>query len=204
MRAKEVVEEQVALHVRPVAQRSQHQIAFQPQFRRGRRRLPALVRLRIGAGNDAVRTLRDRFPKEKFEVAGLVAAERQPGEVIAFDIDVGAAQTFRKARAIVERRGEICQLRSRQGIEGLLKGLYCNRRLVLNCHGLLPSWAVCNRLDFMYSHSANLHMTVQSLVRAALAKYRISSRGVHIPTQADRTDRRVSEGSRHAKRSWMA
>ena len=52
--------------------------------------LAAPVRLRVGAGDDRIRAARQHLAEHEFELPRLVAAEGEPGHVVALDQDVAA------------------------------------------------------------------------------------------------------------------
>ena len=72
-------------------------IAASPSGTRSRRccrGLTAVIRLHRTTGDEQIRALFARFGNQKFQLAGLVPAECQPGLVIALDEDTRSIQGF--------------------------------------------------------------------------------------------------------------
>ena len=61
----------------------------QPGARRGGRGLPAVVGLHRAGGQQGVAALGQRIRQQQFQLARLVAAARQTGLVVAFDLEAG-------------------------------------------------------------------------------------------------------------------
>ena len=81
-RAEQVVEEQVAVVARRLLAR-EREVAVEPEpVRRGRGHA-RVVALRAAAGHERVAAPGERLRAEVLELAGLVAAERETGEVVA-------------------------------------------------------------------------------------------------------------------------
>ena len=84
---------------------------------RRRGHLAAPVGLGVGAGDHGIGALRQHVGEQELELAGLVAAEREPGQVVALDPDLGAAERRAEARAGLERRRQMGEAHPRQGVD---------------------------------------------------------------------------------------
>ena len=69
-----------------------------------RRRLHAPIGLEAGPGDDDVGLLLEHVPDDELELARLVAAEGQARQVVALDVDIGAAQAGREPLELPQRR----------------------------------------------------------------------------------------------------
>jgi hypothetical protein len=81
--AKELVQKQIAVgHWRRRA--TEYQMAREAQCRCGGGSLTAMIGLRCARRDYCVAALLERVSEEEFKLSSLVAAECEPGEVIAF------------------------------------------------------------------------------------------------------------------------
>ena len=112
-RAQEIVQEQIA--VGHGGERSaQRQVTREPKRSRSSRGLTAVVGLRRARRNHGVAALRDGFRQQKFELARLVAAECEPGEVVALDPKSRATEAPGQPPHLHERGREKTQRAPRQ------------------------------------------------------------------------------------------
>ena len=113
MGAAEVVQQQVAGVLVGLAvvvdAAPQHEFAAQPEARAGRSRLARVVRLQRAEGQHRVCTARTGLGQQELQLAGLVAAGRQPGAVVALEPDRRPAEGGRQPWRRLERRGQVCQ-----------------------------------------------------------------------------------------------
>ena len=94
---------------------AQHEVDVETGLRAGRRREPAVVRPAPPGRDERVGALCQRRADEEFEVAQLVATERQREQVLALDPDVDlAAQRGRKPGEPLQRRRPVDQRETRQ------------------------------------------------------------------------------------------
>src|SRR5918995_2162225 len=93
----------------------EHQYAAQPSDCRRGRSDPGVVRLRCTFGHQRGRLVRQSIGHEVFELARLVAAKGETGEIVALEIDAWAPRTERRLQVpgALQRRGQ-----RRQGISG--------------------------------------------------------------------------------------
>ena len=82
---------------------------MQAQLRRGRRRLPGMVRLHSAGGDQSIAALGKRIGHEEFELADFVSAQGQARLVVALDVDRGPAEMRREPRKRLERRRQMSQ-----------------------------------------------------------------------------------------------
>ena len=73
------------------------------------RGLAAVVRLHPARGDQDVGALLDRLAEQELELAGLVAAEREAGRVVALDQDVRAAEPRRQPGQRLERGRQVAE-----------------------------------------------------------------------------------------------
>ena len=85
--------------------RGQDQHAAQPDFAGSSGGLAAMVALRRAGRYQDVGALCQRIGDQEFQLAGLVAAKRQPREVVAFDEQARSAQGPREVGRFVKRGG---------------------------------------------------------------------------------------------------
>src|SRR4030042_3413451 len=78
----------------------------------GGRRLHAPVRLHAGPGDDRIGTLAQGVGNDEFELARLVPAEGQAGQVIALDPDLRASKLLGPPMEPAERSRPVAQLLS--------------------------------------------------------------------------------------------
>src|SRR5262249_1884764 len=83
LRAKQPVEEEVALEHLRLRVAAQDEETLDAEARAGGGGLAAVVALRAGALDDAVGSLRERLAEGELQLARLVPAERQAGGVVA-------------------------------------------------------------------------------------------------------------------------
>ena len=102
-RAEHLVEDDAG--VRRIGRRAgEDEMDVEAGHRPGGGRQPAVVGPAPAAGDERVRTLRERRPDEELQVAQLVPAERDRQQVLALDPDVhAAAERVREARQAMER-----------------------------------------------------------------------------------------------------
>ena len=86
-RAEQPVEQQIALERRVGRSRREHEHAVESNRACSGGRHPRVVGLRRAARDHDVGVLRQRVAHQELELARLVAAEREPGEVVALDED---------------------------------------------------------------------------------------------------------------------
>ena len=75
----------------------QQDVAVHPQLGRAGGGLMGMVGLGCALCDHQIRTLRNRFSHQEFELACLISACTESCAVVAFDIDVGPAQVFAQA-----------------------------------------------------------------------------------------------------------
>src|SRR5438552_814122 len=115
--AKQFIEEKIALHYGRFGILRQHQRGFQAcRGRRGRGH-PGMVRLRRPRSDEHGCASGECIADEKFQLAGLVAAERESRQVIALDENPGTRLASTKfppeAAQFVKRRGKSCEPEAR-------------------------------------------------------------------------------------------
>jgi hypothetical protein len=119
-RAEQVIEQHVArLAIARLVMRDhvdEDEVATQPQFRGGRRRLPRMIRLDRAEGDDRIRPLRQRFAHQEFELARLVPAGGEPRAVVALHIKRRAGWPQRRAQPVhpLQRRRPMPQFDARK------------------------------------------------------------------------------------------
>ena len=119
--AHQPVEQQVALQRRPLLAVQQDQRHLEAELARRAGDLTAPVGLGVGAGDHRVGARRQNVGEQELELARLVAAEREPGQVVALDPDVGPAERRAEARAVLERRRQMGEPHPRQGVDPRLQ-----------------------------------------------------------------------------------
>jgi hypothetical protein len=93
-----------------------HEAALQPLLDGSRQRDAAVVGLRRAAGDQRVRTFRQRVGHQEFELAGLVAAGKQAEHVVALDPDLGALPTGAGGRQCGRKARQRLQWRDEGGV----------------------------------------------------------------------------------------
>ena len=120
-RGEQVVEEQVALNGRMCIAGGQHQRTLESGGAGRRSGHARVVRLHGAARHQRIGALAQRVCDEELELACLVAAEREAGEIVAFDQDVwtalGSAERRTKTGGFDERRRECRKRKPRLRIE---------------------------------------------------------------------------------------
>ena len=106
-RAQELVEQQVAAQDRR-ATLEEEQVRLHPEQAGGRGRETGVVRLQPAEGHHPPRSLLARFRHQVLELAGLVAAEGRPEQVVALHED-GPAQLGGEARQPLQGRRRVAQ-----------------------------------------------------------------------------------------------
>ena len=118
-RAEQPVEQEVALQRRVGLARGEHEDAVESNGARGGGRHPRVVGLRRAARDDDVGSLREGVGHQELELARLVAAERESGEVVALDEDswtpVGAAERGAQPMRLDDRASAAWRAR-REGV----------------------------------------------------------------------------------------
>ena len=106
LRAQQMVEQQVAV---PDGGRvaAQHDDAPQAASGCGCSRLPAVVGLHPADGDQGVRSLAKRLGHREFELARLVPAAGQTGQIVALDEQARPPQCPRQTRQLLQRGREI-------------------------------------------------------------------------------------------------
>jgi hypothetical protein len=104
-RAEQPVEDQVAAVLGGLVAR-EHEVAGEPTARGRRGRHACEVRLRAAGRDQRVAAARERVGDQRLELARLVAAEREPGQVVALD-QHAHAEHLRQPRRLVERRRRV-------------------------------------------------------------------------------------------------
>jgi hypothetical protein len=113
-RAEHAIEQQIAVR-RQGGAPAQQQIAAQPE-RRGRTgQRAAEIRLRACGGDHPIGPTPPRVAQDQFDLAQLVAAERGPGQVFAFDPQTPHADLAREPRRFLDRRRQPREGDARQG-----------------------------------------------------------------------------------------
>src|SRR5262245_28897923 len=115
--AHDSVEQEISLQHRSFHAVGQHQRHVEAEFARCGGDLATPIRLRISAGYDDVRATAEHLAKDEFELAGLVAAEGEPGQIIALDQHIDIAERLGESRTELERgrqmgqrdAGDLCQ-----------------------------------------------------------------------------------------------
>ena len=107
IRAHQAVEQQIALHPRPLDAMDQHQRNRETVLARRRRDLPAPVRLRVGARDHGVGARLQDLGEGELQMTRLVAAERQSGEIVPLDVEGAHADRLGEPWAGVERRRQM-------------------------------------------------------------------------------------------------
>jgi hypothetical protein len=112
------------------------QVALQAQPGRGGGRLAGVVALRGRARNDAVGAFRQRVREREAELAGLVAAKGEAGQVVALEEQPAHAERLRQAGALVERGRDLGQLDPGQAARGFEQGFRRHAFLSELCAGV--------------------------------------------------------------------
>ena len=89
-------------------------LAPEPQLARGRRGLAHMIRLVGANGNDRVGPGFERGGHREFQFAGLVAAARKPGAVVALDPDLRPTEVLAQSRQVLERRRQVRERYARE------------------------------------------------------------------------------------------
>ena len=89
-------------------------LAGKPEFAGGGGRLADVVRLHGAHGEHRVGTRPERVAHDELELAGLVAAARKSGAVVALDPDLGTAQMLAESRQVFERRRQMRERHARE------------------------------------------------------------------------------------------
>src|SRR5262249_5156041 len=98
------------------------------------------VRLGSGGGDDDVGPLRLDVCDDVLQLANLVAAQRQAGEVVALHQQPGQAQRLGQARRLIERRRQRPELEAGKSIE------IAHRSILAQCTNTLArNWRVPSR-----------------------------------------------------------
>ena len=87
----------------------QHERHLETELPRRRGHLPAPVGLGVGAGDHGIGALRQDLGEHELELAGLVAAEREPGQIVPLEPDLGPAERRAQPRAGLERGRQMSQ-----------------------------------------------------------------------------------------------
>src|SRR5262249_6226918 len=114
LRPDEMVEQEVALNVVVVGLAAEVEAAFEAEFGAGGRSLPAVVRLHACAPDDYVGFLAQGVGPEELIVPGLVAAEQEPGAIVALEKDADAADPLGETWHLFQGRGQVSQVHARQ------------------------------------------------------------------------------------------
>ena len=85
----------------------QQNLATHPELRGRRRGLPNVIRLHGADGHDRIGALLDRIRHHELELARLISACRQPGAIVALDVDAGTAEMRRQIRQVFEGRWQM-------------------------------------------------------------------------------------------------
>ena len=123
LRAEQVVEQKIALGLLAPCVLPRDDDRLHPQLRGRRGGLAGLVGLGRRAMHEHVRALLDRRAECELELPGLVAPERESGEIVPLDEDPRPAQRFGETGAVLQRRGKNRQPHSRQSPDSVSQRL---------------------------------------------------------------------------------
>ena len=113
--AEQMVQEQVARCDRGgVAAQDDH--AAQPARRRSGGGLPGMVRLHRAECDESVGAPAQGLGNAELELARLVAADREPGLVVALHEEARAPERLGQSRQLVQRCGQVAQANAREPV----------------------------------------------------------------------------------------